>query len=131
MVQYKLQFTTMKITWILICVTTLTVMTSLPSVTSYAPGLEDVNEIISVVRIGVSLVEYIYKVFSGILKDSGGSEVFYTATSRLPETSFRMLCLMMICGKVMSDDQTSSPAFRSLSKMTLKSVKIQEILQQY
>ena len=75
MVQYKLQFTTMKITWILICVTTLTIMTSLPSVTSYAPGLEDVNEIISVVRIGVSLVEYIYKVFSGILKDSGGSEV--------------------------------------------------------
>ena len=64
----------MKIILIFVCVASLSIL-SCP-VTSYTPGLGDVNEIISVVRIGVSLVEYIYKVFSGILKDSGGSEVF-------------------------------------------------------
>ena len=37
--------------------------------------MAEATEIISVVRIGVSLVEYIYKVFSSILKDSGGAEV--------------------------------------------------------
>ena len=41
----------------------------------FAPGLQDVTEVISVVRIGVSLVEYTYKVFSAILKDSGAGEV--------------------------------------------------------
>jgi len=50
-------------------------LTSLEQSSGFAPGLEDVTEVISVVRIGVSLVEYTYKVFSAILKDSGAGEV--------------------------------------------------------
>ena len=63
-------------------------------VTSY--GLEsskadafvaEATEIISVVRIGVSLVEYIYKVFSHIWKDSGAAD----AAQRSQETSKKLL----------------------------------------
>ena len=36
--------------------------------------LAEETEIISVVRIGVSLVEYIYKVFSKIARDSGAAD---------------------------------------------------------
>jgi hypothetical protein len=35
----------------------------------------EATEVISVVRIGVSLVEYIYKVFSNIFHDSGASDI--------------------------------------------------------
>lgn len=55
--------------------TSLTYFLSEKFVVMILTGLEDVTEVISVVRIGVSLVEYIYKVFSAILKDSGGGEV--------------------------------------------------------
>lgn len=34
----------------------------------------EATEIIGVVRIGVSLVEYIYKVFANILRDSGAAD---------------------------------------------------------
>ncbi len=36
-------------------------------VSSFGVGVAEVTEVISVVRIGVSLVEYIYKVFSSIM----------------------------------------------------------------
>ncbi len=36
--------------------------------------MAEATEVIAVVRIGVSLVEYIYKVFSHIFNDSGLSE---------------------------------------------------------
>jgi hypothetical protein len=45
------------------------------NISAFGTGLQEVTEVISVVRIGVSLVEYTYKVFSDILKDSGGAEV--------------------------------------------------------
>jgi hypothetical protein len=45
------------------------------NISAFGTGLQEVTEVISVVRIGVSLVEYTYKVFSDILKDSGGAGV--------------------------------------------------------
>ena len=53
----------------------LSILIHLDQTSSFAPGLQDVTEVISVVRIGVSLVEYTYNVFSAILKDSGAGEV--------------------------------------------------------
>ena len=38
-------------------------------------GVAEVTEVISVVRIGVSLVEYIYKVFSSIMVTDSGLSV--------------------------------------------------------
>ena len=40
--------------------------------------MAEATEIISVVRIGVSLVEYIYKVFAPIFDDMGVSDVDWT-----------------------------------------------------
>jgi hypothetical protein len=66
-------------------------------VSSFAAGIEDVTEIISVVRIGVSLVEYIYKVFSSILKDSGGSEVItVTCISCLRKPTLERIIIVLI-----------------------------------
>ena len=60
----------------LVCLALIMALLVHPDRTSgFAPGLQDVTEVISVVRIGVSLVEYTYKVFSAILKDSGAGEV--------------------------------------------------------
>lgn len=44
----------------------------------------EATEIIGVVRLGVSLVEYIYKVFSHVFEDSGLSDADLTG-KRLPE----------------------------------------------
>ena len=57
-------------------------LVSLSSTSEFGSGAEafvaEATEIISVVRIGVSLVEYIYKTFSHIFEDSGASKVDWT-----------------------------------------------------
>ncbi len=46
--------------------------------------MTEATEVIAVIRIGVSLVEHIYKVFSHIFKDSGLSEADLLGKQRDP-----------------------------------------------